>query len=92
MAKLKPGDKGDFLKRVREEETTMVMNRAKRRSLETFLLKGLTELYKSLKDPHNIPRKWKSNPNYVLDTFRRFGEIPRKCVRKLRKGKACLGS
>jgi len=55
-----------------------------------FLFEGLVRLYNGLQDPHNIPRKWKSNPNYVLDTYRRFGKIPKKCVRKLRKGKQCL--
>ena len=57
-----------------------------------FLFHGLVRLYESLMDPHNIPRRWKSNPNYVLDTYRRFGNIPKRCVRKLRKGKQCLKS
>jgi len=54
------------------------------------LLDGLVRLYNGLQDPHNIPRKLKSNPNYVLDTYRKFGEVPKRCVRRLRKGKQCL--
>jgi len=55
-----------------------------------FLVRGLVRLYKALKDPHNIPRSWNANPNYVLETYKRFGEIPKRCVRSLRKGNRCL--
>jgi hypothetical protein len=58
-----------------------------------FLFRGLVRLFKSLKDPFNIPRTWKANPRYVLETYRKFGgEIPKRCVRRLRKGKRCLQS
>ncbi|MFT6067857.1 MAG: hypothetical protein ACJAT2_001200 [Bacteriovoracaceae bacterium] len=55
-----------------------------------FLVKAIIRLYKGLKDPFNIPRSWEANPNYVLDSYKKFGEIPKKCVRSLRKGKMCL--
>lgn len=55
-----------------------------------FLFRGLVRLYKSLKDPFNIPRSWEANPKYVMETYRRFGEIPKSCVRDLRKGRRCL--
>ncbi len=57
-----------------------------------FLVKALVRLYRGLKDPFNIPRSWEANPNYVLDSYKKFGEIPKKCVRSLRKGKMCLKS
>lgn len=55
-----------------------------------FLFRGLVRLYKALKDPFNIPRSWEANPKYVMETYRRFGEIPKFCVSSLRKGKRCL--
>jgi len=57
-----------------------------------MFLNGMVNLANGLLDPHNIPRDWKANPNYILDTFRRFGEIPKKCVRRLYRGKQCLGN
>jgi hypothetical protein len=57
-----------------------------------IFINGMMNLANGLLDPHNIPRGWKANPNYVLDTYRRFGNIPKKCVRRLYKGKQCLGS
>jgi hypothetical protein len=58
-----------------------------------FLFRAVFRLYKGLKDPHNIPRSWETNPNYVSETYRRFGgEIPKGCVRSLRKGKRCLAN
>jgi len=55
-----------------------------------FAARALIRLYTGLKDPNNIPRSWEANPSYVLQTWRRFGEIPKRCVRRLRKGKRCL--
>ena len=55
-----------------------------------FLFRGLVRLFKSLKDPFNIPRTWEANPKYVLETYRRFGDIPKNCVSSLRKGRRCL--
>lgn len=58
-----------------------------------FLFRAVFRLYKGLKDPHNIPRSWETNPNYVSETYRRFnGSIPKSCVRSLRKGKRCLAN
>lgn len=55
-----------------------------------FLFRAVYRLYQGLRDPHNIPRSWEANPNYVSETYRRFGEIPKSCVSSLRKGKRCL--
>jgi hypothetical protein len=57
-----------------------------------FLVRALVNLYRGFKDPFNIPRNWKANPDHVLDTYRRFGSIPKECVAKLRKGERCLAS
>ncbi|OUR99949.1 hypothetical protein A9Q84_02655 [Halobacteriovorax marinus] len=57
-----------------------------------FLFRAVFRLYKGLKDPHNIPRSWEANPNFISETYRRFGEIPKRCVRSLRKGKRCLAN
>jgi len=55
-----------------------------------FLVRGLYRLYKAMKDPHNIPRSWEVNPLYASETKALYGEIPKSCVRSLRKGKRCL--
>ncbi len=55
-----------------------------------FLVRGIYNLYKALKDPHNIPRSWEVHPYNAYETKAAFGEIPKSCVRSLRKGKSCL--
>ncbi len=55
-----------------------------------FFFDGMVRLVKGLQDPNDIPKKWKANPNFVMDTYRRFGEIPKKCNFKLRNGNQCL--
>jgi hypothetical protein len=55
-----------------------------------FLLDGLVRLVKSIQNSPDVPKRWDANPNYVMDTYRRFGEIPKGCNFKLRNGKQCL--
>jgi len=55
-----------------------------------YMFKGMVQIYKYSKDDIDVPKNWKANPNYVLDTYRRFGKIPKRCVRKLSRGKPCL--
>lgn len=55
-----------------------------------FLIRGIYNLYKALKDPFNIPRSWEVHPYDAYETKARYGEIPKSCVRNLRKGKTCL--
>ena len=55
-----------------------------------FLVRGLYNLYKSLKDPYNIPRSWEVHPYDAYETKALYGEIPKSCVKNLRKGKSCL--
>lgn len=55
-----------------------------------FLVRGIYNLYQALKDPFNIPRSWEVHPYNAYETKALYGEIPKKCVRSLRKGKTCL--
>ena len=57
-----------------------------------FLVRGIYNLYKALKDPFNIPRSWEVHPYDAYETKALYGEIPKSCVRSLRKGKSCLNS
>lgn len=57
-----------------------------------FLVRGVYNLYKALKDPFNIPRSWEVHPYDAYETKALYGEIPKKCVRSLRKGKTCLNA
>ncbi|EQC50229.1 hypothetical protein M899_0340 [Bacteriovorax sp. BSW11_IV] len=54
-----------------------------------FLVRGFVRLYKALKDPHNIPRDWEAVPSDIYDTYKKYGYIPERCVKKFRKGRAC---
>lgn len=55
-----------------------------------FLVRGVYNLFKALKDPFNIPRSWEVHPYDAYETKALYGEIPKKCVRSLRKGRSCL--
>jgi len=55
-----------------------------------YLLRGSLLFFKDLRAPVNIPHQYTVNPNYVLETYRRYGEIPKKCVRDLKKARPCL--
>ncbi|MFI5391766.1 MAG: hypothetical protein ACHQYQ_10425, partial [Bacteriovoracales bacterium] len=55
-----------------------------------FFLDGMVRLVKGIKDSPDVPKRWKAKPNFVMDTYRRFGEIPKGCNLKLRNGKQCL--
>ncbi|MCR9203655.1 MAG: hypothetical protein NXH75_03695, partial [Halobacteriovoraceae bacterium] len=55
-----------------------------------FLVRGIYNLYKALKDPFNIPRSWEVHPYDAYETKAYYGYLPKKCVRSLRKGKRCL--
>lgn len=57
-----------------------------------FLIRGIYNLYKSLKDPYNIPRSWEVHPYNAYETKALYGEIPKSCVRDLRKGGSCLSA
>lgn len=55
-----------------------------------YLLRGAILFFKEMRDPVNVPHRYEVNPNYVLETFRRYGEIPKNCVNRLINGKHCL--
>ncbi|MGB0453267.1 MAG: hypothetical protein ACPGJV_06090, partial [Bacteriovoracaceae bacterium] len=55
-----------------------------------YVVRAFVRLFKGLKDPHDVPRDWKVNLNHLMETYNKFGKIPKKCVEKLSKGKRCL--
>lgn len=55
-----------------------------------YLLRGSILFFKEMRDPVNVPHRYEVNPNYVLETFRRYGEIPNNCVKRLKEGKPCM--
>jgi len=57
-----------------------------------YLVRSFVRLFKGFKDPHNIARDWEINVRHLKNTYRRYGYIPKKCVKALTKGKSCLGS
>lgn len=57
-----------------------------------FIVRGIYNLYKALKDPFNIPRSWEVHPYDAYETKALYGEIPKSCVRDLRKGRKCLSA
>lgn len=54
-----------------------------------YLLRGVFRFFKAMRDPVNVPRSWEVDLNNVMETYRRYGEIPKRCVRKLRRGGYC---
>lgn len=54
-----------------------------------FLVRGFVRMYKALKDPHNIPRDWVAIPEDIYGTYKSYGYIPERCVKKFRKGREC---
>lgn len=61
-------------------------------STSYYLIRGIVRFYKGFSDPIEIPRRWEINPNSVIDTYRRYGTIPKKCVKRLTKGGYCMPS
>ncbi|MEE3078076.1 MAG: hypothetical protein VX341_01970, partial [Bdellovibrionota bacterium] len=57
-----------------------------------YIIRAFFNVYKGLKDPHNIPKDWTINFKHLKNTFERYGYIPKRCVKSLTKGTACLGS
>ncbi len=57
-----------------------------------YLVRSVVRLVKGLSDPDNIAKDWEIDLNHLKNTYRRFGYIPKSCVKKLTDGKACLGS
>lgn len=54
-----------------------------------YMVRAFVRLFKSYKDPHNISRSYNVDFDKLIETHRRYGIIPEKCVKKLRKGKSC---
>ncbi len=61
-------------------------------STSYYLIRGVMRFFRGFSDPIEIPRRWEINPNNVLDTYKRYGTIPKSCVKKLVKGSYCMPS
>ena len=57
-----------------------------------ILARGAWNLFKGLRDPFDIPRRWTLNVNDTYDTYRKYGHVNKHCLRQLLKGKACLSN
>lgn len=58
-----------------------------------FLVRAVFRLYKGLTDPLNIPRDWNVNPKLVKLAYDAYkGDIPKRCVSELSKGRGCMKS
>lgn len=53
-------------------------------------VRALFRFIGGISDKNNFPRSWETDLNKVAATARAYGEIPKKCVRKLRRGEVCL--
>ena len=57
-----------------------------------YLARGVYRMAKEFMDPLHFPRTWSVDSQNLVDTYRRYGEIPKRCVRSLRTNRACLDS
>jgi hypothetical protein len=57
-----------------------------------ILARGAWNLFKGLRDPFDIPRRWTLNVNDTYDTYRKYGEVNKYCLKQLLKGKPCLAN
>lgn len=57
-----------------------------------YVVRAFFNVYKGLKDPHNIIKDWTVNFKHLKNTFERFGYIPKRCVKYLSNAQACLGN
>ena len=58
-----------------------------------YLAGAFVHYSNNMKDPNDVPHLGEINPNYLLETYRRFGNtIPDRCVKPLTRGKRCLAN
>lgn len=55
-----------------------------------ILARGVWNLVKGLRDPHDIPRRWTMNLNDTHHTYRKYGKVNEYCLKKILQGKSCL--
>lgn len=85
------GGAGCFSCQINFESVTQVVSHAAVKGFGGFfLVRAVLGLFKALSDPFNIPDNWQVRIDYVVETYRKFGEIPKKCVSPLKKGERCL--
>lgn len=57
-----------------------------------ILARGAWNLFKGLRDPFDIPRRWTLDVNDTYNTYRKYGQINKYCLKQLLKGRACLAN
>jgi hypothetical protein len=57
-----------------------------------ILARGAWNLFKGLRDPFDIPRRWTLNVNDTYNTYRKYGNVNKHCLKQLLKGKTCLAN
>ena len=57
-----------------------------------ILARGVWNLFKGLRDPFDIPRRWSLNPQDTYNTYNKYGQVNKYCLRQLLKGRACLAN
>ncbi len=55
-----------------------------------YLVRGIVRFLEGALDPVDTPRSWQVDVNNVLETYRRYGEVPKRCVGALKRGQYCL--
>jgi hypothetical protein len=55
-----------------------------------FLIKGVTNLFSNLRDPHDLHRNWSLSSHQIALSYRYHGEISDQCAKDLINGKSCL--
>ena len=57
-----------------------------------ILARGTWNLFKGLTDPFDIPKRWTLNASDTYDSYRKYGQVNKYCLRELLKGKTCLAN
>ncbi len=54
-----------------------------------YLIRAFVGLIKGFRDNVNVPKSQEVDLYYLLESYRKFGEIDKDCVKRLRDGKVC---
>jgi len=57
-----------------------------------FLIRGVWNLVKGMRDPYDIPRSWSLDVNQVHNTYKKYGLVNNFCLKKLLNGTSCMGN
>jgi hypothetical protein len=54
-----------------------------------YLIRAFVGLIKGFRDNVNVPKSQEVDLYYLLESYRKFGEINKECIKRLRDGKVC---